>query len=49
MLGYLLLRGFAGAIAPSTFRELLRLVLLVVISILSDFVCLGLLHVLPTF
>ena len=37
MLEFLLLCDFAGAVVPDSFRELLRLVLLVVNSILLDF------------
>ena len=50
MLEFLLLCGFAGAVAPNSFREPLRLVLLVVNSIFIRFsFVLGLLLALPKF
>ena len=50
MLKFLLLCGFAGAVAPGSFREPLRLVLLVVISIFIGFSFVsGVLPALPKF
>ena len=50
MLEFLLLRGFAGAVAPGSFWEPLRLVLLVVVLILIGFSFVsGVLPALPKF
>ena len=50
MLEFLLLCGFAGAVAPDSFREMLRLVLLVVNLIFIGFSYVsGVLPALPKF